>query len=128
MRPEGARYTKSHEYAILEGDIATIGITDFAIEHLSDLVFIDLPDVGSEVTAGERFGEVESVKAVAELNSPLSGEVVEKNEALIDDLAPLSNDPFGEGWMIKIRVSDPSQFDELLTSGDYEKALEEEEQ
>ena len=124
MRPEGARYTKSHEYAILEGDIATIGITDFAIEHLSDLVFIDLPDVGSEVTAGERFGEVESVKAVAELNSPLSGEVVEKNEALIDDLAPLSNDPFGQGWMIKIRVSDPSQFDELLTSGDYEKVVE----
>lgn len=126
MRPKNARYLKTHEYAILEGDIATIGITDFAVEHLSDLVFIDLPDVGDELKHGEQFGEVESVKAVAEINSPLSGEVVEVNSALSDNLEPLSKDPFGAGWIIKIRVSNPKEFNSLLSAADYEKICKDE--
>jgi glycine cleavage system H protein len=124
MRPKEAKFTKTHEYAIVEGDIATFGISDFAIEHLSDLVFIELPEAGDEVTAGKQFGEVESVKAVAEIVAPLSGEIIERNEAVVEDLGVLSGDPFGEGWLIKVRISDPAELESLMSAEEYAKFLE----
>lgn len=119
MDPASLRYLKSHEWASSEGDTATVGITDFAVGQLTDLTYVELPTVGSTVTRGERFGEVESVKAVSDLYSPVTGEVVEVNSKLDDDVAPLSDDPFGSGWLMKVRVSDPDAGD-LLTRADYE--------
>lgn len=105
MRPNDRQYLKSHEWCKIDGDVATIGISDYAVEHLSDLVFLDLPAVGASVTAGEPFGEIESVKAVSDIYSPVTGEVVEVNEALPDDLDTLKNDAFEAGWMIRVKVS-----------------------
>ncbi len=124
MRPADLRYLESHEWVRLEDGIATIGITDYAVEHLNDLVFLDLPKVGDDITQGESFGEVESVKAVSELYSPVGGEVVEVNEPLQEDLDPLSKDPFGDGWMIKVKVSNPADMESLLDPTAYEKVLE----
>ncbi len=124
MSKETRKYLESHEWAVLEGNVATIGISDFAVNHLSDLVFIQLPEVNDKVEAGETYGEVESVKAVSELNSPLSGEIVEINEAVDDNLELVSNDPLGEGWLIKIQVSDSSEFDNLLSEKEYREQLE----
>jgi glycine cleavage system H protein len=115
-----ARYLKSHEWAGLDGDVATVGITDFAVGQLTDLTYVELPKVGSTVTQGERFGEVESVKAVSDLYSPVTGEVVAVNESLEEDVAPLSDDPFGAGWLMKVRVADRSAFDGLLDRSTYE--------
>ncbi len=120
MAPEDLKYTKTHEWVKVEGDIATIGITDFAVEHLSDLVYIDLPDVGDGVTAGSGFGEVESVKAVADLNAPVDGEIVEVNAGLSDNLEQVTGDPFGAGWMIRVQMSNPSQVDPLLNADAYQ--------
>jgi glycine cleavage system H protein len=110
-RPTDRQYLPSHEWAKTDGDIVTIGITDFAVESLTDLTYVDLPDVGDEVTAGKSFGEIESVKAVSDLNSAVSGEVVEVNEALKDEagLESLAKDPFGAGWMIKVKPSGPAE-------------------
>lgn len=127
MRPAELKYTPSHEWVRIEEEKATVGITDFAVEHLSDLTFLDLPDIGDEVTAGEPFGEIESVKAVAELNAPLSGTVVEVNADLQDNLESLSEDAFGAGWLIQIELSDPGQIGKLLTAEAYEKVVEAEE-
>lgn len=120
MDQASARYLKSHEWAGLDGDIATVGITDFAVGQLTDLTYVELPKVGSTVTRGERFGEVESVKAVSDLYSPVSGEVVEVNADLEDDVSPLSNDPLGAGWLIKVRVTDRAGLAELLDRAAYE--------
>ncbi len=108
MRPDDVQFQKSHEWVKIEGDTATIGITDHAVSHLSDLVFLDLPATGSSVTAGESFGEIESVKAVSDLIAPVTGEVVESNEELSDNLEWLSEEPFGKAWMIKVKVTDTS--------------------
>jgi glycine cleavage system H protein len=124
MRPTDRKYLKSHEWCKLAGDIATIGITDYAVSHLSDLVFLDLPAKGSKVTAGESFGEIESVKAVSDLYSPVSGEVIDTNQALPDSLEMLSEDPFGKAWMLKIKVT--AQSEQLLDAAAYEKHLESE--
>jgi glycine cleavage system H protein len=105
MRPNDRQYLKSHEWCKIDGDVATIGISDYAVEHLSDLVFLDLPAVGASVSAGEPFGEIESVKAVSDIYSPVTGEVLEVNEALPDDLDTLKNDAFEAGWMIRVKVS-----------------------
>ncbi|HEB51895.1 MAG TPA: glycine cleavage system protein GcvH [bacterium] len=105
MRPDDLKFQKSHEWCRIEGDTATIGITDYAVSHLSDLVFLDLPAKGATVTAGESFGEIESVKAVSSLYSPVSGEVLDSNEELADNLEWLSEEPFGKAWMIKVKVS-----------------------
>ena len=105
MRPDDLQFQKSHEWCKVEGETATIGISDYAVSHLSDLVFLDLPAVGSTVTAGESFGEIESVKAVSNLYSPVTGEVIESNEELGDNLEWLSEEPFGKAWMIKVKVS-----------------------
>ncbi|MHC5021021.1 MAG: glycine cleavage system protein GcvH [Planctomycetota bacterium] len=100
--PEGVRVLESHEWAKKDGDVFLIGITAHAVEQLGDLTFIDLPAEGDEVSKGEQWGEIESVKAVSELNAPVGGKVVAVNEGLADDLAPVASDPFGAGWMIKI--------------------------
>jgi glycine cleavage system H protein len=105
MRPDDLKFQKSHEWCKIDGDVATIGISDYAVSHLSDLVFLDLPDVGSTVTAGESFGEIESVKAVSSLYSPVTGEVLESNEELGDNLEWLSEEPFGKAWMVKVKLT-----------------------
>lgn len=118
MRPNDRKYLKSHEWCKIENGIATIGITDYAVSHLSDLVFLDLPNKGASVTTGESFGEIESVKAVSSLYSPVSGEVVDANKELPDNLEMLAQDPFGKAWMIKVKVTAESQ--DLLASSAYD--------
>ena len=113
------KFTRSHEWLRLDGFTATVGITDFAVEALTDLVFVELPEVGAVLAAGEIFGEVESVKAVSDLYAPISGEVIEINSSLPDDLDALSEDPFGRGWMIKLTIIDTSAADDLLDEAGY---------
>ena len=122
--PEELQYTKSHEWVRTEGDTATIGITDHAQDELGDVVFVELPEVGTTFDAGDSFGTVESVKAVSDLYAPVGGEVVEVNEALNDSPEKINDDPYGDGWIIKLRVSDEG---DLLSASDYEQFLEEEE-
>ena len=124
MRPNDRRYLKSHEWCKIDGDTATLGITDFAVQSLSDLVFLDLPPVGNTVNAGEPFGEIESVKAVSDIYSPVSGEVIEVNQALPDDLDTLNSDPFEKGWMIRVKVT--GETDGLMDAATYEKHVESE--
>ena len=122
MRPNDRKYTESHEWVKVEGDVATIGITDFAIEHLDELVYLDLPEPGDSVTKGEPFGEIESVKAQSDIYAMLTGEVVETNETLADNLDELMKDPFTAGWMIKVKIENPGELESgLKTAEDYEK-------
>ena len=122
------KYSKTHEWIRVEDDTATVGITDFAVNQLTDLVYVDLPEVGATFSAGDVFGEVESVKAVSDLYAPLSGEVIEVNEPLTDDLATLSDDPFNQGWLVKLKFSDPSELEQLLDRAAYERHCAAEEQ
>ncbi|MFK7742419.1 MAG: glycine cleavage system protein GcvH [Planctomycetota bacterium] len=124
MRPDDLKFQKSHEWCKVDGDTAIIGITDFAVSHLSDLVFLDLPDQGSSVTIGESFGEIESVKAVSSLYSPVTGEVVEVNSDLGDNLEWLSEEPFGKAWMIKVKLT--ATTDELMDGATYDKHCKDE--
>lgn len=124
MRPQNCRYLKSHEWARLDGGLVTVGITDFAVAELSDLVFVDLPSPGTKIERGKRFGEIESVKAVSDLYAPVSGEIVEVNEALADEVDAIHDDPFGKGWMIKIKPSAADPLAGLLTAQEYEKQIE----
>ena len=124
--PEDNRYAKSHEYGHLEGEVATIGITEYAQKELGDVVFVELPQVGSQLDAGDELGSIESVKAVSELFSPVSGEVVEINEALADNPALVNTDPWGDGWMIRLKVSDATEIDELMTAEEYDEYIEKE--
>ncbi|MBD2180441.1 glycine cleavage system protein GcvH [Planktothrix sp. FACHB-1355] len=117
--PDDLKYLDSHEYVRLDGEIATIGITAFAVKELGDIVFVEFPDIGEAVTKGEPFGNVESVKAVETLNSPVTGTVVERNDPLLDDPEVLGDDPYGEGWLIKVRVNDPGEVDDAMTADDY---------
>lgn len=121
---EGLRYADSHEWVKLEGDIATVGITDYAQHALGNIVYVDMPEVGDEVVAGEDFGAVESVKAASDLISPVSGEVVEINEAL-EDAPELINEDAFENWIMKVKVSDTAAIDELLDAAAYAKICEE---
>ncbi len=123
MIPTDYRFQESHEWCAIEGDVATIGISHFAVEHLSDLAYLDLPEPGTSLEQGERFGEIESVKAVSELFSPVSGEVLEINEDLPESLDTLQKDPFQEGWMIKIKMTSPDEAGELMDAGAYEKLI-----
>ena len=122
MRPDDLKFQQTHEWVKIEGDTATIGITDHAVSHLSDLVFLDLPAKGSSVTLGESFGEIESVKAVSNLYSPVSGEVIEVNEALPDNLELLSSSAFEDAWMIKVKVT--ATEDGLMDAAAYQKFCE----
>ena len=122
--PEELQYTRSHEWVRTEDDTATIGITDHAQDELGDIVFVELPEQGATLGAGDSFGTVESVKAVSDLYAPVGGEVVEVNEALNDSPEKINEDPYGEGWIVKIQVSGEA---DLLSASDYEQFLEEEE-
>ena len=115
------KYAKSHEWVAVEGDIATIGITDFAVKALTDLVYVDLPAVGDNLAVGDNCGEVESVKAVSDLYAPVSGEIVEVNEQISDNLDLLSDDAFGAGWILKIKMASPADLDSLLDRAAYER-------
>ena len=130
MSPDQLKYSKTHEWVAIEGDVATIGITDFAVHLLSDLVFADLPAVGKKIVQGQSFGEVESVKAVSDLYAPVSGEVIARNDRLTERPGPngqqlaaeldlLTTSPFGDGWMIKARVSNPGELANLLSCDQY---------
>lgn len=121
---ENLRYADSHEWVKLEGDIATVGITDYAQHALGNIVYVDMPEVGDEVTQGEDFGAVESVKAASDLISPVSGEVVEINEAL-EDAPELVNEDAFSNWIMKVKVSDPSEVENLLDAAAYAKICEE---
>lgn len=120
------RYTNSHEWALKEGSLIVVGITDHAVQELSDLVFIDLPETGKDATAGEPFGEVESVKAVSELNSPVAGTIVEVNNEIEDNLDIIVESPYDDGWLIKIDPSEPGDYEALLTSEQYLEHVEKE--
>ena len=124
--PEDVRYTEQHEWARRDGNLVRVGITDFAQDALGDVVYVDIPEVGTEVRAGEPFGEVESTKSVSDIYSPVSGSVVERNAALVEAPESVNDDPYGEGWMIVIELSDPSQWDSLMDATGY-KALTERE-
>ena len=121
MDRQSCRFSKTHEWVRLQGDVATVGISDFAVKELTDLVYIELPQVGRQVTAGDTFGEVESVKAVSDLYAPVTGEVVEVNAQLPDQLGLLSSDPYGAGWIAKVRVSGAAAVDGLMDASAYEE-------
>lgn len=121
--PGDLRYTKEHEWAKLEGDKARVGITAFAQEQLGDVVFVELPKAGAKVSAMKTFGVVESVKAVSDLFAPLSGEVVEINTELPKKPEVVNTDPYGNGWMIVIKLANPKEWDTLMTAADYEKLI-----
>ena len=122
--PGNLKYTEDHEWVSVEGDVATVGITDFAQGELGDVVFIEIETEGEAMDKGETFGTVEAVKTVSDLFMPVGGEVIEVNPALADAPEVVNKDPYGEGWMIKIRMSDPSEVDGLLTSGAYKDMIE----
>ncbi len=118
--PPELKYTKDHEWISIAGDVGTVGITDYAQDQLGDIVFVELPAIGAKLTQAGKFGEVESVKAVSELYSAISGTVTEANAALVDNPELANESPFGEGWMIRIRLSDPDELNGLLTAEQYD--------
>ena len=122
--PDDLKYLDSHEYVRFDGDIATIGISAFAIDQLGDIVFLELPEVGEVVTKSETFGSVESVKAVEDLVSAISGTIIERNEAVIETPEQVAEDPYGEGWLLKIRFDDQSEADDALTASEYRALVE----
>ena len=118
--PDDLHYSKDHEWVRSDGGIAVVGITDYAQNSLGDVVYVELPKVGDEFAANEPFGSVESVKAVSEMFSPISGEIVEVNTTLTDDPEKVNADPYGDGWMIRVRMSNPGEVDSMLTAAEYE--------
>ena len=124
--PEDLKYTEEHEWVLIEDDVVTVGITDFAQDALGDVVFVELPEEGATLEAGKSFGVVESVKAVSDIYAPVSGEVVEVNEELPDTPELVNTSPYEDGWMVKIKLSDPSELDSLLDADAYKAFVEEE--
>ncbi|WP_137196556.1 glycine cleavage system protein GcvH [Halalkalirubrum salinum] len=122
--PEDKRYLESHEWTSTDDETVRVGITDFAQDELGDVVFVELPSVGDTVTAGETFGVVESIKAVSDLYSPVTGEVVAVNEALFDEPELVNDDPFGDGWMLEVDADDPTGHDALLSPDAYAAQIE----
>lgn len=121
--PAELTYTKEHEWARIEGEVAVIGITDYAQGELGDIVYVELPEVGTKINLGDSFGTIEAVKAVSDLYAPLSGEVIEINESLNDAPEKINQDPYNEGWMIKLKISDTVEKEELLDSQQYENLI-----
>ena len=121
--PEDVRYTDDHEWAKKNGDVVRIGISDYAQDQLGDIVFVELPEVGSSFDKGEEFGTVESVKAVSELYMPIGGEIMAINEALADEPERVNNDPYNGGWMVDIKASDPAELDAMKSKADYLEML-----
>jgi glycine cleavage system H protein len=120
MTPENLRYTKDHEWILAEGDTATVGITDHAQEELGDIVYVDLPKVGAQIEQHGSLGSVESVKAVSEIYSPASGEVTEVNPALADSPEKLNEDPYGAGWLAKLKLTNAAEVGQLMTAAEYQ--------
>jgi len=124
-RPDGLSYTRTHEWVRVEGDVAVIGITNHAQEELGDVALIQLPEIGRMLQVEEPFGEIESIKAVSDLCSPISGEVISTNDTLETAPEQVNNDPYREGWLIKVHMSNPSELSELLASDQYDALVEE---
>ena len=121
--PDNLKYTKEHEWLKVEGDVAVVGITDYAQDELGDIVFIELPKAGDELTHMQPFGTIEAVKAVSDIYSPLTGQVVEVNASLEDEPMAINSDPYGDGWIIKIKFNDKSEFDNLLDANAYKELI-----
>ncbi|CAA9584699.1 MAG: Glycine cleavage system H protein [uncultured Thermomicrobiales bacterium] len=117
--PANLKYTKTHEWVLVEGDVGTVGITDHAQQELGDVTYLELPDTGESVSAGEPFGVVESVKAATDIYAPLDGEVVERNDGVIDAPEVVNSSPYEGAWLIKVRISDPAQLDSLMDPAEY---------
>ncbi len=122
--PESLKYLDTHEYARVDEDIVTIGITAFAVDQMGDIVFLELPEVDGTVEKGETFGTVESVKAVEDLHSPVSGTVMERNDAMIESPEQIADDPYGDGWLIKVKMDDPEDLDEAMSVEEYREQVE----
>ena len=118
------RYLDSHEYVRLDGEVATIGLSAYALDQLGDIVFLELPEVGDAIEKDESFGSVESVKAAEDLYPPVSGTVTERNEVVIESPEQIAEDPYGEGWLLKVRVKDPDEFEEAMSAQEYREQLE----
>jgi glycine cleavage system H protein len=123
--PQNLKYTKTHEWVKVDGDTAVLGITDNAQSELGDITYLELPDTGDSVSSGEAFGVVESVKAASDVYSPIDGEVVERNDAAIDAPELINQSPYEKAWLVKVKLSDPSQLDALLSNADYDSYAEE---
>jgi glycine cleavage system H protein len=124
--PEDLKYSKEHEWVLVEGNTATVGITDYAQDQLGDIVFVELPAIGDKVSKEDAFGVVESVKAVSDVYAPVTGNVLEVNDDLPDNPEMLNEDPYGDGWIIKIEMTDPDELKDLLTAAEYEEYVAEE--
>jgi glycine cleavage system H protein len=122
--PKDLRFTKTHEWVKLDGDIATFGLTDFAQNELGDITYLELPDVGSTVTHDEPFGVVESVKAASDIYAPIDGEVVERNDAVVEAPEVVNSSPYGDAWLIKVRIGDPAQVESLMNPSAYDEFAE----
>jgi len=118
--PDDLHYSKDHEWVRVDGNVAIVGITDYAQDSLGDVVYVELPKVGDDFAANESFGSVESVKAVSEVFSPVTGEIVGTNEALADTPEKVNQDPYGDGWMIRVQMANPGEVDSMLTAAEYE--------
>lgn len=123
MYPAELKYTETHEWVRMEENIVTIGISDYAVKQLTDIVFLELPGVGNDLKKGSAFGAIESVKAVFDLNSPVTGRVVEVNRAVTDNLDLLRNDPYGDGWMLKVKIESQDELHNLMSVEDYIKTV-----
>lgn len=121
--PENLKYTNDHEWALVEKDVATIGITEWAAGELGDVVYVELPDVGSTAAKGDAIGTIEAVKTVADIYSPLSGEIIDVNDVLNDNSELINQDPFGKGWIVKIKMSNSAEVAELLSPEEYDKLI-----
>lgn len=124
MIPDDRKYTQEHEWVQVEGEIGTVGVTDHASIELGDIVYVELPEIGAEFSAGDSVGSIESVKAVADLYLPVSGEIIEVNDALDGDPGLVNKSPMDDGWLFKVRLADPSEFDTLLDAASYEDVLD----
>jgi len=124
--PEDLKYTKEHEWVLVEGSVATVGITDYAQDQLGDIVFVELPAVGDKVSKEDAFGVVESVKAVSDIYAPVSGKVTEVNDDLVENPEMLNEDAYGDGWIIKIELNDPEELQDLMSATEYEEYVAEE--
>ncbi len=123
MYPDNVKYTETHQWARREGTVAVVGITDYAQEQIGEVVYLDLPQVEDDIAAGEVMGSVESVKSISDLYSPVSGRVIEVNEALLDEPGKINDDAYGAGWMVKIEMSNTADYEQLLTAGEYQSKL-----
>jgi glycine cleavage system H protein len=126
--PDDLKYTREHEWLLVEDKVATVGITDFAQEQLGDVVFVELPAVGDKVTKDEAMGVIESVKAVSDVYAPVSGKVLEVNDDLPENTEMVNEDPYGDGWMVKIELSDPTEIADLMSAAEYEQFVSEQEE